>query len=562
MASSIELQPVSLRTSGHEKVSAWGRLILPSFSDCLFLAVLIWLFASGSGGWYGLLASGDTGFHIRTGEWVLENGRAPAIDLFSFSKQGEAWFAWEWLSDVLFALLYRVAGFKGLLLLSAVVLSGYGTILFRYMIWRRATPFAALVVTLMGFGASMIHFLARPHIFTLLGLTIALWMLDADRRKESRLIWLLVPVTALWANLHGGFLSLVACLALLTVGSLAEAIAANRLDHRALDLHASKRYGLLTLLCSAASLLTPYGWHLHRHVLTFMQSDWVRNSYQEFQSPSFRSESALQFEALLFLGLIVVLWLIQKREITAALWIIFWGHNALASARHIPIFMLVAGPWVALGLTALWESCLKDAAKNSVRSILADVSKDLARGCSRSSLWIPLTIVVFIFLPASMIRWPEDFPAIKFPVEMGAKHEARLISRRVLTMDQWANYLIYRYYPRHRVFIDGRGDFYGEEIGRHYLDLMNARPGYPAMLDRYKFEAVLAPKSWALVALLRQDSQWKLVDEDGLAVLFEKVPRGTPVGPVPLTLPVDDKGSGTGKKAQRKSNENPSSVRS
>jgi hypothetical protein len=112
------------------------------------------------------------------------------------------------------------------------------------------------------------------------------------------------------------------------------------------------------------------------------------------------------------------------------------------------------------------------------------------------------------------------------------------------------------------VFIDGRGDFYGEEIGRHYLDLMNARPGYPAMLDRYKFEAVLAPKSWALVALLRQDSQWKLVDEDGLAVLFEKVPRGTPVGPVPLTLPVDDKGSGTGKKAQRKSNENPSSVRS
>jgi hypothetical protein len=167
-----------------------------------------------------------------------------------------------------------------------------------------------------------------------------------------------------------------------------------------------------------------------------------------------------------------------------------------------------------------------------------------------------------VFLPGSWMRWPEDFPAIKFPVEMAARQEAQLVSKRVFTMDQWANYLIYRYYPRHKVFIDGRSDFYGQGIGRDYLDLMSARPDYKAILDRYKFEAALLPKNWALVSLLRKDSQWRPIDEDDLSVLFQKVATGTPGEPVPLTPPVDDRGGATGKKAHRESNEKPSSDRS
>src|SRR5258708_13785851 len=95
--------PDALPVSG-----AWAKWLLPGFSDCLFLAVLFWLFASGSGGWSGLLADGDTGWHIRTGQWILENHSVPHTDLFSFSKAGQPWFAWEWLSDVVFAFLHAV----------------------------------------------------------------------------------------------------------------------------------------------------------------------------------------------------------------------------------------------------------------------------------------------------------------------------------------------------------------------------------------------------------------------------------------------------------------------
>lgn len=94
----------------------WGLRAIPSFADCFFLAVLIWLFLAGATGWKALLMDGDTGWHIRTGEFILDHRLIPDKDIFSYSKPGQPWFAWEWLSDVCFAVLFRWAGLKGVVL--------------------------------------------------------------------------------------------------------------------------------------------------------------------------------------------------------------------------------------------------------------------------------------------------------------------------------------------------------------------------------------------------------------------------------------------------------------
>lgn len=522
MASSLEIsQPLSSANRPSTKPLVWSSLLLPSLSDCLFLAVLVWLFATGSGGWYGLLADADTGWHIRTGQWIMDHGQVPKVDLFSFSKAGQPWFAWEWLTDVVYGQLHRISGMKGLLLLSAFVIAGYGTVLFRHMIWKGATPFAALVITLLGFGASTIHYLARPHVFTLLGLAISLWIIDNDRRKPSRAIWLLVPIAVVWVNVHGGFLSLLVCLGILTIGCFLEGWLP--FEEAAPKLALARRYLLVTFACSAASLLNPYGWELHRHVYSYLQSDWIRNNVREFQSPSFRTETAFQFEMLLFAGLMTAAWLLWKRDWAAAGWIVFWGHNALTSERHIPVFMIVAAPPVAMALTELWVLVTKDSSKKSVLGILSALGEDMRVSCQRSSLWIGLAALLFAMLPASAMRWPTDFPDIKFPVKMASKHEPILAAGRVLTRDQWADYLIYRYYPHHKVFIDGRSDFYGEMLGRQYQDLVQARHKWEEALESYRFSAILAPAEWALVPLLRKDARWRIVDDDGMAVLFERV---------------------------------------
>lgn len=503
----------------------WFRWLVPSLSDCLFLAVLVWLFATGSGGWAGLLADGDSGWHIRTGEWILEHGKVPQTDLFSFSKEGQPWFAWEWLTDVLFAKLHAMAGLKGLVVFAALVIACYGTILFRHLIWRGSTPFAALLASLLVFGASSIHFLARPHVFTLLNLTIAMWLMDADRRQQSRRIWLLVPMTALWVNLHGGFLGLIACVGLLFGGTLVEQVLAYSIDGRA-HWGRVQRYGLLAALCGAVSLVNPYGYHLHVHILAYLRSDWIKNAVQEFQSPVFRSENMLQFEMMLFAGLMTALYLLSRREVVGALWILFWAHSSLTSARHIPLYMIVSAPFVAQALTELWSRLVDSAPRTSIRGIFASLARDIAPNCRRSSIWVPAAAIMLCLMPEPLIRWPKDYPELKFPVSMVGRHGAKLASARTLMPDQWADYAIYRQYPNQKVYVDGRSDFFGKEIGDEYLKMMQGQWEWETLLARNRFEYVLCPLEWPLSSLLKQSKSWTLLEDDGQSLLFQRLPAG------------------------------------
>ena len=114
--------------------------------------------------------------------------------------------------------MHAVWGLKSVVLLAAVVLCGATTILFCHMLWGGGNIFLALAAALVANGASSVHFLARPHLFTFLLLAASLWLLARDRRQPDNAIWLLVPVTAVWVNLHGGFLALLVCLALTSAG--------------------------------------------------------------------------------------------------------------------------------------------------------------------------------------------------------------------------------------------------------------------------------------------------------------------------------------------------------
>ncbi len=502
----------------------WERLLLPSFSDFLFLSILFWLFAVGKYGWVGLLGDADTGWHIRTGEFILDHRRVPVTDLFSFSKAGETWFAWEWLSDVVLAAVFRAASLKGVVLLAGVCIALAGILVFRRMMWRGADPFVALAVALLGVSASSVHYLARPHVLTLLLLAVSVWILDADRRRPSRAVWLLVPLTALWTNLHGGFLALIACIGLLAAGSAVEGWIGGTAGKR---WRQARRYGGLGVACAAATFVNPYGYHLHAHMLAYLRSDWIRKMVEEFQSPSFRSENMRQFEILLVLGFASAAWLVRRKQITDAAWIVFWLHASLVSVRHIPVFTVVAAPLVASELSAGWEKWSGGRSRKSLLGILQALARDLRESFRRTSAWAPLAVIVLALVNQPM-NWPRDFPEEKFPVKTSSRHAGLLTSSKLLTSDQWADYLIFRFYPRIRVFIDGRSDFYGPPIGDQYIHVAQGRWDWEQVLNRHGFDAVLIPVEWPLASLLKQSPAWRLIEDDGRAVLFVRSNR-TPV---------------------------------
>jgi hypothetical protein len=483
------------------------RLLTPSLADVFFVALLLGAFLR-PGGLQPLLADGDTGWHVRTGQAILESGSAPRVDTYSFSRPGQAWCDWEWLADVVFARAWQWRGMGGVATLAGIALCLAAVALLLWLLRRGAGLWIAAAVTLAVFSASSIHYLARPHVFSILLYTLCLWALDEDRRRSGGWICLLAPAAALWANLHGGFVALP--------GTLALAAAVSALERR---WRQARRYGVLASLCLAATCLNPYGWRLHLHIVQYLRSAWILDHVQEFQSPSIRSEGMVIFAVLLVAGIAAASRRLAAGERFEGALALVWGFAALRSARHIPFFAIAAAPAVACECALWWRGIAEGAPLRSARRVFWDLGRELGQA-PRASAWLAFSAA----LALATAGMAGDFPEVRFPVLAVDRNQGLLAppgpEPRILTSDQWADYLIFRFYPRQRVFFDGRSDFYGQALGADYMSLAGAQNQCVELMDRYRFDMALLPRDWPLSAVLDGDAGWKRAYRDTVATLY------------------------------------------
>jgi hypothetical protein len=402
--------------------------------------------------------------------------------------------------------------------LAGVTLALAATALLARMLRHGCGLWIGLAATMAAVSASTIHYLARPHVFSILFYTLALWMLTEDRRRCSPVLWLLVPMTALWTNLHGGFVAWLGTLGLLLI------VCGVQRDW----LHL-RRYGTLAGLCSIATLLNPYSWHLHMHIARYLNSAWIVNNVQEFQSPQIRSEGMVVFALLL----LTTLMLAARADRFEALLVLVWGFLALRSARHVPFFAIAAAPVLASRVADCWARLVKRAGGRSPVRIFWEVAQEFGR-CPRITVWLPVSAAL-VMMAAPRVGLPETV----FPVLAVERNLQRLAPTtampRVLTSDQWADYLIYRLYPQQRVFFDGRSDFFGLAIGSDYRKLLTGERPWRELLDRYRFDLALLPVDWALSTALDREPEWRMVYQDSVAVLYARQTQRTSVDERPST---------------------------
>ena len=508
---------------------------LPSLADFAFLMPIVFLFGRMEG-MKTLLGDCDTGWHIRTGEWIVAHGWVPTRDMFSFTKPGEPWFAWEWLSDVLFAKLNALGGLQAVAIFAILMLSVTFGALF-LLVRRKANPIVAVVVTMVAGAASSIHWLARPHLFTLLFLVLFYAALEQVRDGRTRLLRVpilaaLPVVTILWTNLHGGFF--VGVLMILAYGGgeiLRLLFSPNAADRWPAWLKA-RSYFLSGLACLAASLVNPYTYHLHVHMLQYLRDPWKSQHIAEFISLSFNHPTAIFFEAMLVLAVAAAVWNLRQGRFTEALLVFVWAHIGLLAARNIPIFAIAAAPLVAAAIqqwllrvpdlnVAAW---LRTAAGKFNR--LADET-----GQTDSIARLHLVSVLAVLLVAALVyapHPPKNFRAEFDPKTFPAGALATLRSDpagRVFTYDQWGDYLIYRLYPAHRVFVDGRSDFYGNSFDDKVVDVLNVKYDWEKILSGFGVDTILMPPNAPLSGALKESSRWRVVYDDGIALVFRPVSR-------------------------------------
>jgi hypothetical protein len=507
---------------------------LPSLTDAAFLMPLVFLFCNMRGA-KTLLSDGDTGWHLRTGEWILAHGRVPDHDIFSFTRAGQPWFAWEWLWDVLFGWLHLHGGMAAVVLASSLILALTFALLFR-MACRSGDALVALALTLAAAAGSAGHWLARPHLFTMLFTVIFYAVLDGSGvRGVPRRLWLLPLLMALWTNLHGGFFVGILLIAVYAAGELAVLLRETGALERIQALRRGRAYLCTGAACVLATFVNPYGYRLHRHIFEYLADGFYRSNIMEFQSLNFQSGQARYFEMLLAAGAAAAFVRLRQGRVVWPLLFVLWGHLALYSARNIEIFVLLAvapaAETVSEALRKVPDMRLAGWLRPRLRSF-ADFTREW-NVIDAGPRWHVVSAAAMLVLGA-LLYAPQPPPACRavydpksFPVAAAAQLEQAGFYGRVFTQDLWGGYLIYREYPRGRVFIDGRSDFYGAEFAGKYMKAMGAQAGWERYLSDYGVETVLLPPDTPLACALKQSSAWHLIYDDGVALIFRPVQAAT-----------------------------------
>jgi len=156
------------------------------------------------------MISGTTGDpdlwgHVRFGQDMLAHGAVRLPDVYSFTAD-RVWINHEWLSEILFALAFTSWGPAGLNVLRIVVIACV-----LGLVWRASALIPdrrqMMVLAAAGLGIYMRAHPIRPQLFSLLMFAILLTVLKrADDKGSLRPIAWVPAVTAVWVNLHGGWI--------------------------------------------------------------------------------------------------------------------------------------------------------------------------------------------------------------------------------------------------------------------------------------------------------------------------------------------------------------------
>ena len=209
----------------------------------------------------------DIWWHLKTGQWILETGKIPVTDPFTFTTPEAAWTPHYWLSDVLFAVVFRVSGIGGLILFKALVIAAAFFSMYRLMVRQGVNLLVAVAVVMLAVFIGHFRFLLRPHVFMFLLSAAFFWVLSlGGGQRKLKLLWLL-PLMLLWVNLHGSFflgLVLTGCLLaekLLTTGY-------RRIQKKDATTTWPAFLMLVLVLLCGTTLLNPFGTNLLRWIAT------------------------------------------------------------------------------------------------------------------------------------------------------------------------------------------------------------------------------------------------------------------------------------------------------
>jgi hypothetical protein len=464
-------------------------------------------------------ADTDTWWHLKSGQVMWQTGQILRTDPFSHTVPGQPWIDHGWLVQVLLWPLYQAAGLGGLALVLAAIVTGTFVLVYLQCDGR---PFVAAFAVLLAAVASSIVWSIRPQIFSLLLAALVAFLLDRYKHSgNSRWLWALPAVVALWVNVHAGFV-----VAFLLMGCYLTGEVLNRLTRPEQPSARLVPLFVATVASVPAILLNPNTVRMVPYAFQTVSIGPLQDFIAEWAAPNFHN---LQFQPFIWLLLLIVAAMGLSRRCadwTDLTLVGTFAYMGLLAVRNVALFAVVAAPVLSRHATAALNE-LALVPRLSWLGALTHTRPQPRPGRALALLNVGLLAAIVLGAGAKVSvdlgRMQE--PAVwgkGLPIEAAQYLQEYDLPGRMFNTYNWGGYLIWRLYPEKPVFVDGRTDLYAldSRVLDDYAIVHWTRPGWQEVLDRYGIGFVVTERSGLLGVLLAHTEGWQLVYQDPLAVIY------------------------------------------
>lgn len=481
----------------------------------------------------------DLGRHLKNGEIILnapwaEKWRLLHTNYYSYTESGHEFVNHHWFSGVVFYLIFKIVGFKGL---SAVYI-GVVTAAFFGVYWAAkkrsgSAIAAALAVLILPIIASRSE--VRPEGFTYLFMAV-FWILLAGYKSavgsSKYRLFLLPAFMLLWVNLHIGFIFGFVIWGAFFLEELIKDLKAKLKDKSYRILYYRSRLLLVVGgLCFIAALINPF---FIKGVL------YPLNIFRKYGYLIVENQSVMFLERLgmgsdLYFGLFKFLLVLTGLTFAARfIWHLVAKHKsglwdfpyheflllstvgflALFAIRNFPVFGLLFLPIVA----------------GNIRTVLP-------RPQHLAYKLLPLGIAFIIVMGGSFRFW-ESYKYKSGTFGLGLMPNVQNAAQFFISQNvkgpifnnyDIGGYLIYSLYPKEKVFTDNRPEAYSvEHFQKIYIPMQQDEAKWVDMEAKYNFNAIffshrdLTPWGQAFLLSRVKDPQWAVVYADAYNIIFVK----------------------------------------
>jgi hypothetical protein len=441
----------------------------------------------------------DLGYHLRAGMWEWQHHHWLDHDIFTSTFRNEPWLNENWLAQILLYGMWRFTGYTGLVALNAALYSGGFLLLFRVCARRVGDLRLAGLAALVAVAPAILNTLVRPQALSWFLLAIVVWLLEDAEAHPERCMWI-IPLTALWANLHGGFIIGLLFLAITTVVAL---VRKPSLAQR------GPRFLLLATVGSfLAALVNPWGIGVYPYVLSVGGNPIVRRFIDEWQPPVLSSWAGGLFFASLFVVVVALTF-------------------SSIRLRAVDLIRLAVG--AVLGLMAIrnglwWSMAAAPALATLFIPLRVRFAKSAANDRPKRVHWIVIAFVIALLVLAS--PWTRSISplipsgernvvASSTPTRAAAYLHLHPVRGNMFNSQAFGSYFEWAL-PEVAPFIDSRIEMFSPQLWSDYTSVMTTKPGWQRIMRRRDIGyAVIARTGTSYLDMaLRRSPQWSSIYSD------------------------------------------------